>query len=162
MSSTVPAVPANSGSSSVVVRAVAQKDREVWGELFAAYGVFYETAFDEATINGVWNWLMDDQHEVSAIVAESDGNVIGFANYRRVADTFTAASSWNLDDLYVSPRARGAGAATALIDGVAAIARAAGGGTVRWITADDNLTAQRVYDKVATRAGWVTYELEVE
>jgi GNAT superfamily N-acetyltransferase len=145
-----------------LVRPVAERDRAAWSELFVAYGVFYETVFDEAIVNGVWHWLMDDQHEVSAIVAESDGRVIGFANYHRVADTFTAASSWNLDDLYVSPHARGAGAATALIDGVVAIARAAGGGTVRWITATDNLTAQRVYDKVATKAGWVTYELEVD
>ena len=34
-----------------------------------------------------------------------------------------------------------------------------GGGTISWITADDNLTAQSVYNKLATRAKWVTYEM---
>jgi len=33
-------------------------------------------------------------------------------------------------------------------------------GTLRWITASDNLTAQALYDQVATRATWVTYEKE--
>ena len=30
---------------------------------------------------------------------------------------------------------------------------------VRWITATDNDTAQRVYDKVAEKTEWVTYDL---
>jgi hypothetical protein len=30
---------------------------------------------------------------------------------------------------------------------------------LRWITADTNETAQALYDKVATRTRWVTYEM---
>jgi uncharacterized pyridoxal phosphate-containing UPF0001 family protein len=48
-----------------------------------------------------------------------------------------------------------------LLEAIAAHARAHGGGTVRWITAADNERAQRVYDRLATRATWVTYEWEV-
>ena len=142
------------------VRDVEPRDRDDWSRLFVEYGVFYETAFDAAVVDEVWSWLMDPAHEINALVAEKDGRVIGFANYRRLADTFTAAAAWNLDDLYVSPDARGGGAASALIDAVAATAHANGGGTLRWITAADNTTAQSVYNKVATRATWVTYEKE--
>jgi ribosomal protein S18 acetylase RimI-like enzyme len=143
----------------VVVRPVAATDRSDWERLFAAYGVFYETSFDADVLAGVWAWLTDDTHEVGALVAvDGSGEVVGFAHYRRLADTFTAASGWFLDDLYVDPAARGAGAATALVDAVADHAAANGGGTLRWITAEDNHTAQRVYDRVATRATWVTYE----
>jgi len=143
----------------VVVRAVEAKDRPEWERLFVAYGVFYETVFDADVLDGVWGWLTDDTHEVSALVAVDDsGELVGFAHYRRLADTFTAGPGWNLDDLYVAPSARGLGAATALIDAVAAHAAAHGGGTLRWITAENNHTAQRVYDRVATRATWVTYE----
>jgi len=143
----------------VVVRAVEAKDRPEWERLFVAYGVFYETVFDADVLDGVWGWLTDDTHEVSALVAVDDsGELVGFAHYRLLADTFTAGPGWNLDDLYVDPSARGLGAATALIDAVAAHAAAHGGGTLRWITAENNHTAQRVYDRVATRATWVTYE----
>ncbi len=142
------------------VRAAEARDREDWSRLFVEYGVFYETTFDAAVVDGVWAWLMDPAHEVNALVAEKDGVVIGFANYRRLADTFTATAAWNLDDLYVAPDARGGGAASALIDAVADAAHSHGGGTLRWITAADNTTAQSVYDKVATKATWITYEKE--
>ena len=85
---------------------------------------------------------------------------MGFAHLRRLSDTFTAGPSWFLDDLYVVPEHRGAGVASALIERCEATAHAAGGGTLRWITASDNTTAQRLYDRVATRATWVTYEKE--
>lgn len=142
------------------VRGIRPADEARWRELFLAYGVFYETAFDERVLAGVWAWLAADDGPVRAFVAEHDGAVIGFAHLRRLVDTFTAGPAWHLDDLYVDTAHRGTGAATALIDAVAEHAAAHGGGTLRWITADDNLTAQRVYDRVATRTRWVTYEKE--
>ena len=146
----------------LVVRAAEPSDRDAWARLFVDYGVFYETAFDEAVLAGVWRWITDASHEVSAVVAVDDaGDLVGFAHYRRQADTFTAGTGWTLDDLYVSPEARGSGAATALIDAVTVAATEGGGATLRWITAADNVRAQRVYDRVATRAGWVTYEKEL-
>ncbi|HQE47242.1 MAG TPA: GNAT family N-acetyltransferase, partial [Rhodoglobus sp.] len=82
-----------------------------------------------------------------------------FAHYRSHPDTFTGGRDWFLDDLYVDPDARGTGHATALIEHLADLARAAGpAGTLRWITAADNERAQRVYDRIATKTTWVTYE----
>ena len=146
----------------IEVRPVVASDRDAWARLFVAYGVFYETTFSDEIVDGVWTWLMDAGHSTNALVAvstESDA-VVGFAIYRPVADTFTAASGWFLDDLYVDPSARGTGAATALIDAIRVIAHEAGGGTLRWITAADNVRAQSVYDKVAVRQSWVTYEID--
>jgi ribosomal protein S18 acetylase RimI-like enzyme len=140
------------------VRDIHEVDRDAWHRLFAAYGVFYETHFSAATLDGVWAWLMDAEAEVCAVVAVDHGEVVGFAHYRQLPDTFTAGTEWYLDDLYVRPESRGAGAATALIDAVAERAASDGGGTLRWITAADNTAAQSVYDKIATRTSWVTYE----
>jgi ribosomal protein S18 acetylase RimI-like enzyme len=140
------------------VRDIHEGDREAWRRLFTDYGVFYETEFSDTVLDGVWAWLMDAEADVCAVVAVSDDEVVGFAHYRSLPDTFTAANEWYLDDLYVQPESRGAGAATALIDAVAERAASDGGGKLRWITAADNTTAQRVYDKVATRTSWVTYE----
>jgi GNAT superfamily N-acetyltransferase len=146
-----------------VVRPIAGSDRVAWEQLFVDYGVFYETTIGASVVSGVWRWLMDETHEVRALVAVADdGTLVGFANYRRYARSFTAADGWNLDDLYVSPAARGAGVATALIEAVADACGAAGGGTLRWITAASNETAQRVYDRVAERTAWVTYERKLD
>lgn len=147
-----------------VIRPLAPSDHDAWRALFTAYGVFYETDFSAAVLDGVWAWLMDATHEVSALVADLEGSsgqtLVGFAHLRRLHDTFTAGPGWSLDDLYVAPEHRGAGVARALIAACDATAHAAGGGTLRWITASDNSTAQRLYDTVATRTTWVTYEKE--
>lgn len=145
---------------SATIRPIEPGDRAAWGELFREYGVFYETSFDDAVLDGVWTWLMDAAHPVSAFVASDGGTLVGFAHYRGVPDTFTAADGWFLDDLYVRPDHRGKGLATGLIDTVAATCTSQGGGTLRWITAASNTTAQRVYDRIATRSTWVTYERE--
>ena len=148
-------------TGTVTVRAIEPRDAERWRELFTAYGVFYETSFDDAVLDGVWAWLTDAQHPLICLVAEVDAEVVGFAHLREQPDTFTAGPGWFLDDLYTVPEVRGSGAGTALLESIAAHARAHGGGTVRWITATDNERAQRVYDRVATRTTWVTYEKEV-
>ena len=142
------------------VRDIRELDHDAWRELFRDYGVFYETEFSDLVLDGVWAWLMDAESDVCAVVAVSEGTVVGFAHYRNLPDTFTAAHAWFLDDLYVAPEHRGGGAATALIEAVAERAASDGGGTLRWITASDNTTAQRVYEKVATRTSWVTFERE--
>ncbi len=144
----------------VTVRQATNQDRARWRELFTAYGVFYETHFDEGVLDGVWAWILDPGHPVTAFLAEADGAVVGFAHVRLQPDTFTAGPGWFLDDLYTDPAYRGSGVGTALLETVAAHARAHGGGTLRWITAADNERAQRVYDRIATRTTWVTYEQE--
>ncbi len=49
----------------------------------------------------------------------------------------------------------------ALIHRLADIAREHGASKVRWVTAADNTTAQGLYDKLATRTEWLTYDLVV-
>jgi GNAT superfamily N-acetyltransferase len=143
----------------VTVRPIEARDEAVWRELFVAYGVFYETEFTEPQISIVWSWLMDPSHPTKAWVAEIDGAVGGFGHMRTHWDTFTGSPAWYLDDLFTAPAARGHGVATAIIAALRAHADANGGGTISWITAGDNDAAQSVYDKIAARQTWVTYEL---
>lgn len=145
------------------VRDITPGDIPAWRELFRAYGVFYETVFDDAQLDHVGELLLESGSGVDAIVAEDDGGrVVGFAHFRSHPDTFAAGRDWFLDDLFVDPGARGGGIGSALVEGVAERARATGAaGTLRWITAESNERAQRVYDRVARRTTWVTYEKDL-
>lgn len=143
------------------VRPVGTDDRERWQELFLAYGIFYEESFPPDIVDGVWAWLMSDNHPLRGFVAELDGQVVGFAHLRFQHDTFTAGPGWFLDDLFTHPDARGRGVATALIEALDEYASTRGGGTMRWITAATNERARRLYDTLATPTTWVTYEREV-
>lgn len=141
------------------VRAIAASDSAAWRTLFTEYGAFYKTDFTDEVLDRVWAILLADE-ALHALVAEQDGVVVGIAHYRYHPDTFSGGWDWFLDDLFVAPESRGSGAATALIEHIAELARAKGEpGTLRWITAADNERAQRVYDRVATKATWVTYEM---
>lgn len=143
-----------------MIRDLKDSDQEAWRALFRAYGVFYETEFTEDVLDRVWGLLLTPGSGVDGLIAEVDGTAVGFAHYRSHPDTFTGGRDWFLDDLYVTPDARGGGHATALIEHLGDLARAAGAaGTLRWITAADNDRAQRVYDRIAAKTTWVTYEL---
>lgn len=144
----------------IVIRDIRESDRAEWAPLFLAYGVFYETEFTTQIVDAVFDRLVSDAPDIRGFIAELDGRVVGFALYRPLFDTFTAATSWFLDDLFVDPAARGHGAATALIEAVAGAARDNGGGAVRWFTGENNETAQTIYNRVATRKPWFTYEME--
>jgi len=140
------------------VRPLAESDAARWRELFAAYGVFYETEFSDEVLDTVWALLIAPGSGIDGLVAEREGAVVGIAHYRSHPDTFSGGRDWYLDDLFVDPAARGAGAGRALIEHVAALSTGTGG-CLRWITAETNHTAQALYDKVATRTSWVTYEV---
>ena len=145
----------------VVVRPVAPEDRARWEQLFLAYGNFYQTTFTPKILEGVWGWLMSEEHPLRCFVAAHNDTLTGFAHIRQQPDTFRAGPSWFLDDLYTDEEARGHGVATALIAAVTDYASAKGGGTIRWITEANNTTAQRLYDTLAERSTWVVYQNEV-
>jgi GNAT superfamily N-acetyltransferase len=62
-----------------------------------------------------------------------------------------------LQDLFTNDASRGKGVGKALINGVYAQARIAGAARVYWQTHETNLTAMKLYDKVAERSGFVVY-----
>jgi len=142
------------------VVAVAQRHRTDWERLFAGYAAFYRVEQSQAMRDTVWGWLMDPNHEVEGLVAEdATGRAVGLAHFRPFSRPLRAATGGFLDDLFVDEAARGTGTADALIEAVAAIARSRGWNVLRWITAEDNARARKVYDRLATKTGWVTYDI---
>ena len=63
---------------SVTVRALVDGDHAAWRRLFRDYGVFYETHFADDVLDQVWAKLRAGDG-VHALVAEVDGEVVGFA-----------------------------------------------------------------------------------
>ena len=143
----------------MIVRPIEEGDRDAWAPLFVAYGAFYETVFTDEIVASTWRRLLDEDEKIDGLVAEMDGGVVGFAHYRSHPDTFSTGRDWFLDDLYVDPAARSNGVAAALIEHIVELMRAAGPGSLRWITAESNERAQRLYDRVARRSTWITYEI---
>lgn len=136
--------------------------RPDWERLYAGYAAFYKVEQTPEMRARVWEWIHDPAHEVEGLVAlDGSGRPIGLTHFRPYSRPLMAATACFLDDLFVDPAARGSGAAQALIRAVSETARARGWTLVRWITAEDNYRARAVYDRLAVRTNWVTYDLKL-
>ena len=148
-------------SNDVVVRPIEQGDHEAWQRLFHAYREFYEYDEEQDVVDLVWGWINDESHETNALVALVDDQVVGFAHHREFARPSSGKRGLYLDDLFTEPSVRGKGIGRALITRLGEMAQERGFNKVRWITAEDNHTAQRLYDDLAEKTTWLTYDYRV-
>ncbi len=144
----------------ISVRPVQPGDEAGWRRLYAGYADFYRVGMNDSILATTWAWLQDGDHPLEGLIAFRDGQPVGLAHFRAQPKPLLGQDAGFLDDLFVDPASRGAGVARLLIDEVASIARDRGWSSVRWITAEDNATARRLYDGVSTVTSWVTYELK--
>ena len=144
------------------VRAVGAGDRAEWDRLYAGYAAFYKVAQTCAMRDTVWGWLMDADHSTEGLVAVGNsGMLVGLAHFRAFARPLSATVGGFLDDLFVDPQARGQGVAEALIVTLKDTGVARGWSAIRWITAEDNYRARAVYDRVAIKTPWLTYDIKL-
>ncbi|TFB67178.1 GNAT family N-acetyltransferase [Cryobacterium sp. Hz7] len=149
-----------STDDTVLVRSVQASDFSEWAGLYREYREFYALSPDERIVERVWSWINDGAHEVNAFVASTGDRLVGLAHYRRFARPSTGSVGIFLDDLYTSPNTRGSGVGRALLSELSSLADGEGSSVVRWITAEDNTRARRLYDSTATSTKWVTYDLK--
>lgn len=145
----------------VTVRAVAAGDRPAWERLYRGYAAFYEVPMNDAVLDATWRWLMGQERRVEGLVALQRGELVGLAHFRAFPEPLLGQELGFLDDLFVPPAHRGQGTGRKLVEAVAAIARERGWPVLRWITAQDNAAARRLYDQMAQATPWVTYDLDV-
>jgi len=137
----------------------AERHRADWERLYAGYAEFYRVTQTPEMRATVWGWIHDPAHGVEALLAEdAAGRAVGLAHFRAFARPLSASTGGFLDDLFVSPDLRGGRVADALIEAVTEEGRRRGWSVIRWITADDNYRARGVYDRLATRTMWITYD----
>jgi GNAT superfamily N-acetyltransferase len=142
---------------------LAPADRAEWERLARGYKAFYETEIPDARYDETWRALIADGR-VHGLAARIDGRMVGIAHYLFHAQTWAFhAQTWApdacyLQDLFTDPDARGRGVATALIDAVAAAARARGAVKYYWLTKADNTPARALYDRIAAFKGFLRYD----
>jgi GNAT superfamily N-acetyltransferase len=142
------------------IRAAREDDFFPWLTLYEGYAAFYAQPLTDERAVRTWQWIVRGDHGLRAFLAEDDeGELVGLAHVRTIAQPLEGTTGLYLDDLFVAESARGSGTATLLLEHLRSLAAAEGHSGVSWITAADNATAQSVYDRMATRTTWVTYEM---
>jgi ribosomal protein S18 acetylase RimI-like enzyme len=144
----------------VDVRDVSADDEEAWRPLWEGYCAFYETAVPPEVTATTWERLLDPDWPLEGLVAEQDGEVVGFVNCVLHPSTWATADSCYLEDLFVSPSVRGSGAGRALIEAVVERARARGLDKVYWHTRESNARARALYDAFTEKDDFVRYVVQ--
>jgi GNAT superfamily N-acetyltransferase len=151
--------------SPVLVRPIQQGDFEAWQPLWDGYNAFYgrkgETALPTEVTTTTWQRFFDPSEPVFALVAESDGKLLGLTHYLFHRSTTRIELTCYLQDLFTAEGARCRGVGRSLIDGVYLAAQAAGIKRIYWQTHEANTASRLLYDKVARHAGFIVYGHEV-
>jgi ribosomal protein S18 acetylase RimI-like enzyme len=134
----------------MIIRKAKKKDIKQLSILLDKYRVFYKQKGDVARAKTFLKKRMKRKESV-IFVAEERKELIGFTQLFPIFSSVSMMRTWLLNDLYVNEKARGKGAATALLNSARKFGRET---NAKWLllqTAADNFTAQAVYEK----NGWI-------
>jgi GNAT superfamily N-acetyltransferase len=106
------------------------------------------TALCTGTADELAASLAADRPAAEVLVAEVDGEIVGFALFFPTFSTFLARPGLWLEDLYVRPAHRARGIGTRLFRAVAALAVERGCGRFEWAVLDWNAPAIGFYERM--------------
>lgn len=132
--------------------------RADWDRLYADYAAFYKVEQTAEMRDRVWNWIGEGRF-ICLMALNTEGRPVGIAHIREFLRPLSATVAGYLDDLFVDPSLRGSGVVDELFAAAKALGRERNWSVIRWITREDNYRARSVYDRLATRTNWVTYDL---
>ncbi|MBL8947380.1 MAG: GNAT family N-acetyltransferase [Myxococcales bacterium] len=115
----------------------------------------------EVTLDTLREQLASPRPPFECVIAELAAEPVGFALFFANYSTWRGRAGLYLEDLYVTPEARGAGVGKALLRHLAALAVARGCVRMEWSVLDWNAPAIGFYDSIgaAPMSQWTVYRL---
>ena len=149
----------------LLIRSAVRDDFDQWLVLWDGYNEFYgrvgPTALPQEITKTTWTRFFDPDEPMHALIAESEGRLVGLAHYLLHRSTTSIAPICYFQDLFTSADVRGRGIGRRLIERVAEEARAGGCARVYWQTHESNATARRLYDQIAEYSGFLVYRIQL-
>jgi len=126
----------------------------------------YERLAEEVTMTEdvLAESLFGDRAYAETLLAEDNGEPVGFALFFHNFSTFRGKPGIYLEDLFVMPEHRGGGVGGALFERLASIAVERGCERFEWAVLDWNADAIGFYERLGARpnADWTIYRLSGE
>jgi len=144
------------------IRPARPKDEAAWHRMWADFILEGPEPCAEDAPAAVWQGVHDPHSPYAMLMAvDEEDRPVGFCLWVTHPWSWSTKRACYLLDLYVAPSARGTGKGRLLLESLAAMGKREGWLKIYWMTQADNVTAQRLYDKVATRSSLVRYDLYV-
>ena len=126
----------------------------------------YEKLEHEVTMTEerLTSYLFGERRYAETLIAEDDGEPVGFALFFHTFSTFLAQPGLYLEDLFVVPEHRGGGIGRVLLERLAQVAIDRGCGRLEWAVLDWNQDAIRFYERLGAKPNseWTVYRLTGE
>jgi GNAT superfamily N-acetyltransferase len=108
--------------------------------------------------------LFGERPVIEAVIASADGEPVGYALFFPTFSTFLGKPGLYLEDLYVRPAARGAGAGRRLLEHLARVVVERGWGRLEWSVLDWNEPSIAFYKKMGAKAmdEWTVFRISGE
>ena len=143
----------------ILIRDAAPDDETAWRRLWAGFLDYYEVSLAPEVITFTWTRLMDETCPLKARLACQGDVALGFAIHQHHPSTWVAGDDCYLEDLFVTPDARGKGIARTLIEDLIVLSRARGWRRLYWNTDAGNRRARALYDSFVETDGHGRYRL---
>lgn len=143
----------------IQVLPVQLQDYRQWVQYWLAYQNFYKVSLSSTVTQTTWQRFFDEAEPVYCAVAKQGEHVLGIVHYVIHRSTWAEQNFCYLEDLYVSPEVRGRQIGKRLIEYVQQQAMAQHCARLYWHTQEINLTAQKLYDRIAEKPGVIEYRM---
>ncbi|MGO2278493.1 MULTISPECIES: GNAT family N-acetyltransferase [unclassified Psychrobacter] len=144
-------------NTSIKTAPLSRANYDFWLVLWQDYLNFYETALPLSVIEATWRNILDDNVAIYGFGAWERDVLVGFTHVVLHPNTWNTTDCCYLEDLYVSENVRGQGVGRALIEQVYAFANEKGCNRVYWVTQEDNTSARKLYNNIASLTDMVQY-----
>lgn len=149
----------NQEQSDLIVRPIGRDDFDQWAAHWRSYQQFYGVDLPKEVTERTWLRFFEVDEPVYSTVAEEEGRILGFANYLFHRSTWAGEDFCYLEDLFVAQDARGRQVGKRLIEHVRRQARERPSARLYWHTQETNLTAQRLYNWIGHKPGFIEYRM---
>ncbi|WP_454877946.1 GNAT family N-acetyltransferase [Serratia inhibens] len=144
-------------SNDVVVRKIQNGDKSQWLDLWQGYLHFYRAEIAAQVTEHTFERLCSDQQVYGLVAEDANGNLLGLMNLIFHPSTWSSVGYCYIEDLYVSPVARGKKVSEKLFKQAYQLANEKGSDRVYWMTQEYNAPARSLYDKIGKRSSFIIY-----
>jgi GNAT superfamily N-acetyltransferase len=142
------------------IRRLAEGDWDQWQPLWAGYLTFYRAELSEETSRATFARLTGTSDDMFGLFAVAEGDVgTGLAHCIVHPTTWSRGPYCYLEDLFVSPAARGTDLGRSLLEAAKQESLDRGAGRLYWHTQEYNGRARSLYDQVGRPTSFVVYEM---
>jgi GNAT superfamily N-acetyltransferase len=129
----------------IAIRRAGPDDAAAAASLFAQYLAFYERDPSPGSVGAFLTERLKNEDSIIFLAFNGD-EAVGMTQVYPTFSSLALARAWILNDLFVTPAARGTGVGRALLRRVCGEAEQAGCAYVTLETSGDNVTAQGLYE----------------